>query len=401
MRSFSYYLSYWPVLGGALLFFCLGLWLHLTAAQAMELAPKPLSWVRNYRRSGFPFRQEVLGRPRVKAAVVCGAVALGLASGFLHVVAGGLVFCRAPWIYFRSSYGWIRVLLITGGTSAVFFLLHGLFDSLYTALLGALLFAAAPVRTLEAECVLAVCLLLLFLYLRWEKPGFPGEFFYLGALLVLGLLLSLEPAAGWLIPALVLAHWYRLLGYHRSNKLTPGLLTLALAAALVVWMLTGVLAALLRRFVLAGLSFRELASLMNPIRIRHACGELVQAILTRLLRLPTRGMTLYPMVDGALFGLGFWGCFAAWTMARKRRSVRGVFSLAVLGILVLVWLLSGRYLAGLGLTLTAACVLKNADLGGKRRFGLLMVLLAVCFDLLLLAAAWQLQVPQGLLERLL
>ena len=57
MQLIDKYLPYWPVISASLLFLVLGLWWRLSAARAMELAPKDPSWVKNYRAGGFPLRR--------------------------------------------------------------------------------------------------------------------------------------------------------------------------------------------------------------------------------------------------------------------------------------------------------------------------------------------------------
>ena len=61
MQLFDKILIYWPVLAASLLFLLLGLFWHLRSARAMELSPKPISWVRNYRSPGNSYRRELLG----------------------------------------------------------------------------------------------------------------------------------------------------------------------------------------------------------------------------------------------------------------------------------------------------------------------------------------------------
>ena len=67
------YLAYWPVLAGGVCFLALGLWLWLVGERAMERSPKPLSWVREYRRPGFPLGAQALKPgplPRLALAAV-------------------------------------------------------------------------------------------------------------------------------------------------------------------------------------------------------------------------------------------------------------------------------------------------------------------------------------------
>ena len=71
-----------------------------------------------------------------------------------------------------------------------------------------------------------------------------------------------------------------------------------------------------------------------------------------------------------------------------------------LAALLLAWLLTGVYAVTLGLVLTAACVLRDAD-AAKQRIGVLLLTLAgICWYVLIQLAAWQVPLTPGLLEHL-
>ena len=394
------YLPYWPVLAGALLFLILGLLLHRVAAAAMERSPKDPDWVRNYRSGGFPFRKKLLPAPEpgwlAFAAVLL--VAALLAAG--RLACGGMIFLHRPELFFRTRYGLYSILLWTAGGVCVYWLLNLLFDSVYVGFLGGLLFAASPAEGHGEASMLALSALLLLLYLRTETPGFRAELLYLAALLVLAPAVALRHPLILLLPCYLAAHWYKLRFHLRKGELSGGRLAGMLALALLVWLLAFVLAAVLRRWLMFGFRTRELINLMNFKRLRYACLELLRNLFQGLLVRPTRGMTLNLMLDAPLFGLGFWGIFAAWTMGVRRRSVRGLYPLLILAVLALVWLISSRYALSLGLVLTAGCVLKNAELGKRKHLALAFVVLSICWYIAIQIAAWSAPLPAGILERL-
>ena len=140
--------------------------------------------------------------------------------------------------------------------------------------------------------------------------------------------------------------------------------------------------------------------LLEPARFCNACSQLLRDFSGVLFKAPTPGMTIDLMVDAPLFGFGLWGFFSAWTLAKERRDARGVFALVTLIVLLIVWLITGRYILTLGLTLTTACVLHDADLGKKRVSVILMTLLAILWYLGIQTAGWYFPLNKGLLERL-
>ena len=68
--------------------------------------------------------------------------------------------------------------------------------------------------------------------------------------------------------------------------------------------------------------------------------------------------------------------------------------------LLVVWLLTGSYELSLGLTLTTACVLRDADLGKKRTAVVLLTLAAIVWYIGIQIAGWYVPLTAGLLERL-
>ena len=400
MQFFEKYLPYWPVIAASVLFLALGLWWRLSAARAMERTPKSADWVKHYRSGAFPFRQELLGNPNFRWWALLLTMVLAAGFAVIRLVNTGMIYLQRPDIFFHSKYGIFQLLLCAVGAGAVYILLTLLFGSLWTALPGALLFAASSARGHADCCFLAVSLLLLLLYLRAEKPGFPAELLYLGSILVLAPLLALRQPLVWLLLFYPPVHWYKLVFQRRAGTLSGWQLFWSLLAALAAWAAMFVGAAVLRRYLLLGFRRRELALILEPQRIRYACSELLKQIRLNFFKRPTPGMTIDLMVDAPLFGLGFWGCASAWILARKRRSARGVFALVVLGALLLTWLISGRYALTLGLVLTAACVLRDADLAKKRIPVVLLSLAGICWYVCIQIAAWYFPLVPGLVERL-
>ncbi|MBQ2618863.1 MAG: hypothetical protein IJG08_05205 [Oscillospiraceae bacterium] len=394
------YLAYWPVFAGAILFLALGLWWRLTAARAMELSPKPLNWVHNYRSGGYPFRKEVLGRPKLRWWALLLVLVSACVLAAVRLANSGMIVNQTPEWFYSSRYGILYVLLLSIGAGSVYLILNILFDSPWAAQSGALLFAASPVRGHGDCCLLALALLLLLFYLRAEKPGFPAELLYLASCLALAPLLALRPALLWLLLCWPLLHWYKLNRQRREQRLSGGLLLGTLAASLAGWALTVLLTAALHRWLLMGFRTSALTSLFSAERLRYVLRGLALNCKRHLFTTPTRGMLVELLLDAPLLGFGFWGCFSAWRLGKKRRDVRGVFSIAVLAVLFLVWLLTGRYLLTLGLTLTAACILRDANLGKKRWICVLMAAAGVCWYILIQIAAWYIPLTAGLCERL-
>ena len=235
MRIFENYGSYWPVLVPAVCFLLLGLWLWLVSERAMEAAPKQLRWISEYRRPGFPFRAERMPFPPLRwPAVVAVALIAAAWQGLILLNTGFAIF--HSWTALNPTrYTWMLMLVAALGTAAVYVLLQLLYESGFSAFLGALLFAISPTDSQGPTCLLAIALLLAVLYLRAEKPGFPAELRYLGAILALCLGLSVCAPMVWLIPALIAVHLYKLIWQLRNNRIGVGPAALSLAAALVCW----------------------------------------------------------------------------------------------------------------------------------------------------------------------
>lgn len=400
MQIIDKYLLYWPVLAASAVFLILGFWWRLSAARAMELAPKPLDWVKNYRSGGFPIRRVLPAHPRFRWWALLLVLLVSGAFGFGKLLNMGLIYQIDSKALLCSRYGLLVILLRTLGGGAVYCLLLTLFDSGWVALPGSLLFAASASRGHVEGCFLAFALLFLLLWLRAEKPGFPAELLYWAAILALAPVLAMRPFLLWLLPCFVLVHWYKLNFLRRNRQLSGGKLLLSLLAALAVWALVGVLAVALQRLLMYSFHLSSLRRLASFAGFRRACGVFLRAARAGLLKLPTRGMTLDLLLDAPLFGFGLWGCCSAWTLARQRRDARGVFVLLSLAALLAAWLLTGCYLLTLGLTLSTACVLRDADLG-KKRFGTVLLTLAgILWYVLIQVAAWYFPLTAGLVERL-
>ena len=73
----------------------------------------------------------------------------------------------------------------------------------------------------------------------------------------------------------------------------------------------------------------------------------------------------------------------------------------MLAALFVVWLLTGAYVLTLGLTLTTACILHDAELGKKRTASILLPLIGMLWYVGISVAAWYFPLTKGLLERLM
>lgn len=402
MQLIDNYLPYWPVIAASALFLILGLWWRLSAARAMELAPKPASWVKNYRAGGFPLRRALPARSKLCFWAFLLAVLLGAAFAVGRLANIGMIYLHSPTIFFYfTRYSILLIFLYTLGAAAVYLLLNVFFDSRWISLPGSLLFLASAARGHGEGCILALSLLFLVLYLRAEKPGFPAELLYLCAVLCLAPLMALRPALVWLCLCYPLTHWYKLRFQRRERKLSGGGLLLALLAALLAWGLLFAMAVVLQQFMWSSYKLSSVLALTEPARLLQACRAFVLWLRDHLFLRPTPGMTIDLMVDAPLFGFGLWGVCAAWRQARQRRDARGVFVLIVTAALLAVWLVTGCYVLALGLTLTTACVLREADLGKKRWPVVLLTLAGVLWYIGIQIAAWYVPLTTGLLERLI
>lgn len=402
MQLIDKYLPYWPIFAASALFLLLGLWWRLSAARAMELAPKSAGWVKNYRAGGFPLRRVLPAHPKLRFWAFL--LVLLLAAAFLvgRLANMGMIYLGRPTVFLSfRRYSILMALLYTLGAAAVYLLLNVLFDSCWVSLPGSLLFLASAARGHGDGCILALSLLFLLLYLRAEKPGFPVELLYLCAVLCLSPLLAVRPALAWLCLCFLLAHWYKLRSQRRERKLSGGGLLLALLAALLVWGLTFGIAVVLQQFMWSAYRLSSVLALLNPSKLLQACNLFLQRLRSSLFTAPMLGMTVDLMVDAPLFGFGLWGVCAAWRMAKQRRDARGVFALLVLAALLVVWLLTGCYTLSLALTLTTACVLREADLGKKRWPVVLLVLAGIVWYVGIQIAGWYVPLTAGLLQRLI
>ena len=400
MQLIDKYLPYWPVISASLLFLVLGLWWRLSAARAMELAPKDPSWVKNYRAGGFPLRRMLPAHPKLRVWALLIVLLVAGAFAFGRLVNLGVLYAQAPFAFLPSRYAVVLIVLYLIGACAVYLLLNLLFDSGWISLPGALLFAISAARNHGEGCMLAVSLLFLLLYLRAEKPGFPAELLYLCAVLCLAPLFAAAPALIWLCLFYPPVHWYKLRFQRRERKLRGGSLVLALLSALLAWALCFAAAAVFLRFLWFGFRLFALTSLAKPQNLLWTVTAFLGEIRRNLFHAPTLGMTVDLLVDAPLFGLGFWGFFAAWRLAKKRRDPRGVFALLVTAALLVVWLLTGFYALSLALTLTAACALREADLGKKRWAAVVLTAAAALWSVGIQIAAWYLPLTGGLVERL-
>lgn len=387
---------YWPVIAASLLFFLLGLWWRIWASRAMERSPKSYEWVRRYRTGGFPFRPKLMGSPKLRPRAL--ALVLLLAGAlFCGALANrAMIRTGSPEGLF-AGYAWILPLgLAVLGAGAIYCLLVLLFDSLWVSLPGALLYAAAAVRS-PGECgLIALSLLLLLLYLRRDKAALSSELLYLGALLALAPALALTPACFWLLPCCVPVHWYKLNHQLRLGRFYGLKLLLFPLVSLLTLALTVSLGALLHP-VLAG----------EPDFTRFDLTELLPALqaLGRealdCFRWPVWEDAADLLVDAPLLGYGIWGCCSAWILAWKRRDARGYFVLTALAVTVLLWLVCWHVLPLPGLALVTACILRDADLGKKRIIPVLMTLAGIGWYCFIHIAAWAVPLSGAIQNRLI
>ena len=401
MPSFDLYLSYWPILAASAVFFLLGLWLYVSGERAMERSAKALGWVADYRRPGFPFRRERLPFRKLRwTALICVILAAVAFQFFMRVNTWRIITQR--WMIPTISAYDLSIFALAGlGAAAVYLCVHLLYESGFAAFWASLLFALSPAASRGPVSLIAVSLFLLLLYLRTDKPGFPGELLYFGAVAVFCAALCVCLPAVWLLPVLAAVHLYKLFWNVRNNRL--GLVkTLALVLiALLCWALCLFAAVISRFFVLCGFSTEFLRLTLTADRIPMLLEWFLAQIGNEFARLPRPGMLVAPLLDAPLLGLGLWGCVSAIGMLVKRRSVRGFAALASAAALILVWLVSARCLLPLAFALTLGALLKNADLGGRRTLASVFCGLGVCYDLLILCAAWLLPLKGELLSRLL
>lgn len=401
MRIFENYGSYWPVLVPAVCFLLLGLWLWLVSERAMEAAPKQLRWISEYRRPGFPFRAERMLFPPLRWPAVVAVALIAAAWQGLILLNTGFAILHSWTALNPTRYTWMLMVVAALGTAAVYVLLQLLYESGFSAFLGALLFAISPTDSQGPTCLLAIALLLAVLYLRAEKPGFPAELRYLGAILALCLGLSVCAPMVWLIPALIAVHLYKLIWQLRNNRIGVGPAALSLAAALVCWIVCLYGASVVRLFILTGGSVSALRKLISAAPSGAVFRSLRRAIGIEMTVTPGLGRLVDPLIDAPLSALGVWGAVSAAGMACKRRNPRAVLVLIVAALLGLVWLLSARWLLPLGLALTLGAMLRNAELGNKRVLAVIPVAIGALYDIWILLATWGLPLNAELTRRLL
>lgn len=401
MRIFENYGSYWPVLVPAVCFLLLGLWLWLVSERAMEAAPKQLRWISEYRRPGFPFRAEGMPFPPLRWPAVVAVALIAAAWQGLILLNTGFAILHSWTALNPTRYTWMLMVVAALGTAAVYVLLQLLYESGFSAFLGALLFAISPTDSQGPTCLLAIALLLAVLYLRAEKPGFPAELRYLGAILALCLGLSVCAPMVWLIPALIAVHLYKLIWQLRNNRIGVGPAALSLAAALVCWIVCLYGASVVRLFILTGGSVSALRKLISAAPSGAVFRSLRRAVGIEMTVSPGLGRLVDPLIDAPLSALGVWGAVSAAGMACKRRNPRAVLVLIVAALLGLVWLLSARWLLPLGLALTLGAMLRNAELGNKRVLAVIPVAIGALYDIWILLATWGLPLNAELTRRLL
>lgn len=386
---------FWPVFAAAPLFLLLGFWWRFSAAAAMEQSPKPYTWVRQYRTGGFPFLRKTMGSPTLHVwALLCVTAVAGIWYA-VRLACIGSATVEDNGSLLAGSGALLPPCLCVLGTGAVYCLLTVLFESLRVSLPASLLFAAAASRSDGANALLAVSLLLLLLYLRTERSGFSAELLYLAAVLLMAPAIALQPAYLWLLPGFPPIHCMKLRHLLRSRKLSGLRLCLFPLLGLMLLALSATLGAVLRPVLAEGAA-----------RLPLAAGELIPALRAlawdaiNCFSFPTLDGTVDLLLDAPLLGFGLWGCCSAWILARKRRNVRGACALAVLAAQGLLWLITWRCVPILGLTLTTACTLRDAELGKKRLCAVLFPLAGLAWYCFIHFVVWALPLSAELLARL-
>ncbi len=394
------YFGYWPVIAGTAVFFLLALAVWLVGERGMERSRKPLSWVGEYRRPGFPLREEVLscGRFPIWVALLAALFALTVSAGLRAL--GGLLRFGDPLLLIRSRYQIFTIAISIVGTVCVAALLHVFFDKPVISVLGALLFATAPAYGHVPACLLALCLLLLVLYLRLDRGGFAPELLYLLAALVMACAIASQPRTVLFAPCMILVHWYKLMSLRRTEKLHFGTLVAALLAALACWCLFAMLSAVLRIFMLCGFGLRTTANFISRMGFKLVCAQLYYYVRNNLFAVPMRSLLLYPMMEAPVFCLGLFGALSALRLGLRRRDPRGWFCLVFLVLTAAVWIATGCYVVTLGLTLCLGCLLKNCAVGKKLGLAAAVCILGALYHMALTASSWLLPLVPGLAERI-
>ena len=380
----------WPAAAGLLFFFLLGLWTWFDGEQAMEYSRKNLSWIRSYRRPGFPFRAQILPRCPARLLGLFAALIFALAVGLGQRMVASRLSCGDWFLELSSAYSLLCLAAGLAGAAALYVLLNSVFDSGFTALMGAMLFAASPVRGHALSALLALAMLLYYLYLRSER-GLSAELWYLGGCAVYAAALGYRPQLLWLLPALVLLHWYKLHWLVRNNRLGLGALCGRLALGLGAWLVLLVLSWGACRSLREGDLMGVWTLLGDPLGLLR---ELFDSFAAAALRAPSVEALVPGLADAVLLGLGFWGMLSAIRLIRRRRSVRGWIALVPLVLLFVLWALCGVYQLTPALVLCFGCLLKSCELGRRKWLAGAVTALGILFSLALTLAAWELPLSE-------
>ena len=390
MQIIEKYSSYWAPLGGTLLFLLLGLLLWRSASTAAERSEKSIDWVRQYRKGGFPFSAETLSAPPIRWVGVVLVFLIAACFAVLYQMNSSQILVHNFFSLLSSRYAITRMVLSALGGTAVFLLVRTMFGSPLTGFLGMLLFCTAPRPDCEQNCLLAISLLFLVLYLRSGKAGFPAEFLYLASVLFFVLCLALWPGLIWLAPVLLVLHWYKLGWFTRHDELAVGWLLLSLLAALAAWAIILGVCALLRVFLHAGFRFYPLRSVDSVQDYSALVREFFLDMQQSLFQKPMRKLLLGPMMAAPVLGLGFWGLISAITQLRLRRSVPGGMVLVLTLAFAAAWLLTGMNILLLPLTLAACFLIRLAVAGKKTVLALLICLLGIACHVAFALGVWYL-----------
>ena len=400
MELLDKYLNYWPVLAGTLVFFVLAWVLYLRGERAMERSAKDVSWIRAYRKEGWPMRAEVLAfRPR-HWLIFAGLGLFGAAASVGYRVLSGEIFLQDTAALLLTRYTVFAALVSAFGAVAAGLLLQMLFDDTLVLVMGSLLLSASSLCSHPALCLLTGAVWLLVCYLRTEAPELKQELLYYGSVLLLALTLSIQPQNFWLILVWIGLHVYKNAWLLHHNRQTAGLLWGKLGLAALVWAVSVVALLAWRYAMLQNFSARMLLRVLKPTVLLRALSTTARMALAGFVQPLMRSRLLYPMMDAPLFGLGVFGAASALRMVAKRRNVRGVVALAALCVLALAWILNAKYLVTLGFVLTGACLLKNCRIGRCGRSALLVSLAGLVWYVALYLAAAYLPLAAELIIRL-
>lgn len=394
------YLQYLPVLLAAAGFLIVGAFAFVLSQRALERSPKSLAWIKRHGAGGYPFAREAFPDKAADWLCVFGVAVFALVVSMvfiaLRVHAAGTGWLSG--LFSANSLFAVAVDIL--GAICMYFLLQRLFGSTAVSACGSLLFAASFVGAHTAGALLAVSLLLLFLWLTAAQERlFPAELLYWAACLVYCVTLSLRPQ---LLPVAALylgLHLYKHIDRVRRDEQSVGALIGALGLGLLIWAIGALGYVVARLGFFYGFSAEMLRSQLFASPMTSAA-RMLRALLRHTVQPFSRGRALLPLMDAPLLGLGGFGAIAALLLILRRKDPRGIFALLILAATVLVWLLSDESVLFVGLTLPCALLFSNFERGRKRAPIVLFTLLGVAYYIALYLATYLAPLSESIRIRL-